>query len=115
MFDAVRQAAQGLPDVTETVKYDGSPVLKLRGSFLAGMAMHASAERDTMVIRCEPQEREQLIADAPGTYYVTPYYRRHPVVLVRLGQLDQAVLRELLLMSKARTKAAAARVSRGRR
>lgn len=52
-----------------------------------------------MVIRCSLEEREQLIADAPGTYYVTPYYRRHPVVLVRLGQVDQAVLRELLTAS----------------
>lgn len=77
--------------------------------------MHASAERDTIVIRCEPEEREQLIADAPGTYYVTPHYRRHPVVLVRLGQVDAAVLRELLTMSKALVRAAAERVSRGKR
>jgi len=61
--------------------------------------MHCSAERDSLVIRCSVEDREQLIADAPDTYYVTPYYRRHPVVLVRLGQVDRAVLRELLMVA----------------
>ena len=34
-----------LPDVQATTRYDGSPVLKLGGCFLAGLAMHPSARK----------------------------------------------------------------------
>jgi hypothetical protein len=47
--------------------------------------MHASAEPDTLVVRAAFEEREGLLEDAPDTYYVTDYYRRYPVVLVRLA------------------------------
>jgi hypothetical protein len=63
---------------------------------MAGMAMHASAEPDTLVVRAEFEEREGLIEDAPETYYVTEYYRRYPVVLVRLPLLTRDALSDLL-------------------
>ena len=63
---------------------------------MAGLAMHASAEPDTLVVRAEFEEREGLLEDAPDTYYVTSYYRRYPVVLVRLSLVNREVLRELL-------------------
>jgi len=88
-----------LPDVEETTKYDGSPVLKVDGIFMAGLAMHASAEPDTLVVRAEFEERERLLADAPDTYYVTAYYRNHPVVLVRLSRVEPQALRDLLSVS----------------
>jgi hypothetical protein len=95
-FDIVKELGCGLPNVEATAKYDGSPVLKVRGVFMAGLAMHASAEPDTLVVRAEFEERQGLLADAPETYYVTDYYRRYPVVLVRLSLLNREVLRELL-------------------
>ena len=48
--------------------------------------------------------------DAPETYYLTEHYRKHPVVLVRLSQIDRDALRDLLSTSwrltlpKARTR-----------
>jgi hypothetical protein len=95
-FDIVKELGCSLPDVEATTKYDGSPVLKVHGVFMAGLAMHASAEPDTLVVRAEFTEREGLLADASETYYVTDYYRRYPVVLVRLLLLDREVLRQLL-------------------
>jgi hypothetical protein len=85
-----------LPNVEVTTRYDGAPVLKAHGVFMAGLAMHASAEPDTLVVRAEFEEREGLLQDAPDTYYVTDYYRPYPVVLVRLSLLNREVLRELL-------------------
>ena len=79
-----------------STKYDRAPVLKAHGVFMAGLAMHPSAEPDTLVVRAEFEEREGLLEDAPDTYYVTDYYRRYPVVLVRLSLLSRDVLRELL-------------------
>lgn len=98
-FELVRTVGLTLPEVEVSVKYDGSPVLKLRGCFLAGIATHPSAEPDTLVVRATREDRQGLIEDAPSTYYVTGYYRKHPVVLVRLTEIGHDALRELLTMS----------------
>lgn len=87
------------PDVTATTRYDGSPVLKLRNCFMAGLAGHRSAEPNTLVVRATLEDRDLLIAEAPDTYYVTDHHRPYPVVLVRLATVDDDVLRELLGMS----------------
>jgi hypothetical protein len=99
-FAVVRDVGLALPDVEATTKYDGSPVLKVRGCFMAGLAMHPSAERDTLVVRADVEEREWLIQDASDTYYLTDYYRPHPVVLVRLARIDRDALRDLLSLAR---------------
>src|SRR5216684_9142929 len=98
-FETVRAVGLALPDVEATTKYDGSPVLKAGGSFMAGLAMHRSAEPETLVVRVTLEERECLLEDAPETYYVTDYYRGYPVVLVRLSRVDRDALRDLLSVS----------------
>jgi hypothetical protein len=98
-FDRVRTAGLALTGVEATTKYDGSPILKAGGSFMAGLATHRSAEPDTLVVRAGFEEREGLLADAPAVYYVTEYYRKHPVVLVRLSRIDRDALRDLLAAS----------------
>jgi hypothetical protein len=99
VFRAVREAGLALPDVQAATRYDGSPVLKRGGSFMAGLATHSSAEPETLVVRTRIEERDSLIEDAPDTYYLTEYYRRHPVVLVRLSRIDRDALRDLLTVS----------------
>ena len=98
-FETVRTVGLALPDVEATTKYDGSPVLKVRGSFMAGLATHRSAEPETLVVRVGLEEREWLIEDAPEIYYVTDYYRKYPLVLVRLSRIDRDALRDLLSVS----------------
>src|SRR6059036_2176822 len=98
-FEMVRTVGLALPDVEAARRYDGSPVLKLGGSFMAGLATHPSAEPDTLVVRSGYEEREWLIADAPETYYLTDYYRSYPLVLVRLSRIDRDGLRDLLSVS----------------
>ena len=109
-FDLVKTLGSALPHVRATTKYDGSPVLTVGGSLVAGLATHASAEPNTIVVRVELAQREWLLADAPDTYYVTDYYRPYPVVLVRLSHIDRDALGDLLAASwrlamvKARTR-----------
>jgi hypothetical protein len=98
-FDAVRIAGLALPGVEAVTKYDGSPVLKVGGAFMAGLATHRSAEPDTLVVRAGFDERACLLEDAPETYYLTDYYRSHPVVLVRLSRIDREALRDVLSVS----------------
>jgi hypothetical protein len=98
-FDIVRTIGLQLPGVEATTKYDGSPVLKVDGIFLAGLAMHPSAEPDTLVVRSELEDREALVEDAPETYYLTDFYRSYPLVLVRLKRVEPDALRDLLSVS----------------
>jgi hypothetical protein len=98
-FETVRTVGLALPDVEATTRYDGSPVLKVGGCFMTGLATHPSAEPETLVVRVGFEEREWLLADAAETYYVTDYYRSHPVVLVRLSRIDRDALRDLLSVS----------------
>ena len=98
-FETVRALGLALPGVESTTKYDGSPVLKVGGAFMAGLATHPSAEGGTLVVRSGIEERASLLEDAPETYYLPDYYRSHPVVLVRLARIDRDALRDLLSVS----------------
>jgi hypothetical protein len=98
-FEAVRAPGLALPDVEAAKRYDGSPVLKVRGVFMAAIATHPSAEPDTLVVRAEFETRALLLEDAPETYYVTDYYERYPVVLARLSRIDADALHDLLASS----------------
>jgi hypothetical protein len=99
-FDPVLAVGLALPGVQASTKYDGSPVLKVSGSFVAGLATHRSAEPETLVVRVDIDEREWLIEDAPDAYYLTDYYRPYPVVLVRLSRINRDALRDLLTVSR---------------
>ena len=98
-FDVVKSVGLSLPGVQASTRYDGMPVLKVNGCFMAGLASHPSAEPDSLVVRLDIEEREWLLADAPDTYYVTDYYERYPIVLARLSRLDRAALHDLLSVS----------------
>ena len=98
-FEAVRRAGLALPDVEAGTKYDGSPVLQVKGAFMAGLAAHHSAEPGTLVVRVDLEQRECLLEEAPETYYLTEHYQSHPVVLARLSRLHADALRDLLSVS----------------
>jgi hypothetical protein len=100
IFKIVRTVGLALPDVEATTRYDGSPVLKARGIFMAGLATHPSSEPATLVVRADFEDRERLLEDAAETYYLTDYYRRYPLVLVRLSRIDRDALRDLLSSSR---------------
>ncbi|HEX2342110.1 MAG TPA: hypothetical protein VHI98_16665, partial [Vicinamibacterales bacterium] len=56
-FGSVRSGADGGPlaaDAEVTRKYDGSPILKAGGAFIAGLASHPSAEANSLVVRSVP-------------------------------------------------------------
>jgi hypothetical protein len=96
-FDAVRKMGLALPEVAESKVY-GSPALKVRGRMFACIAIHRSAEPDTLAVRIEFDERDELIRTEPDIYYLTDHYVNYPCVLVRLRQIHPDALRDLLLM-----------------
>lgn len=89
-----------LPGLETTKRpWSGSDSLTIRGTFVASLAAHRSAEANTLVVRCDPTTRELLLLDAPDTYYVTDYYEPHSVVLARLDNLTDDAIRDLLTVS----------------
>ena len=99
-FRRVARVGLELPGVETAVRYDGTPLLKVAGCFMASLATHPSAEPDTLVVRADADERRLLLDEAPETYYLTDYYRKYPLVLARLSGLDRAALRDLLAQSR---------------
>ena len=100
IFSAARTVGLTLPDVEATTRYDGSPVLKVGGMFMAGLATHPSAEPDTLVVRADLDDREALLEDAPDVYYLTEYYRKYSLALARLARIDRDALHDLLAVSR---------------
>ena len=97
-FDTVRELGLALPDVEEGTTY-GSPALKVGGKMFACLAVHRSADPGSLAIRLDFDQRDDLIAADPKTYYLTDHYVNYPVVLVRLARVRQDALRDLLLMA----------------
>ena len=97
-FPTVRKIGLSLPGVEEGTAY-GSPALKVRGHLLACIAIHKSAEPNSLAVRCSFEERDALIAEDPATYYLTDHYLNHPCVLARLSRLKEDAIRDLLHMS----------------
>ena len=100
VFATVKQIGLAMPDVEASIRYDGLEVLKAGGSFMAGIATDESAEADTLVVRCDYDDRQLLLEDAPETYYLTDYYAKYPLVLVRLSEVTEDALRDLLSVSR---------------
>jgi hypothetical protein len=94
-FDTVRKIGLGLPDVEESTMY-GALALKVRGNLLACKAVNKSAEPDSLMVRIDFDQRADLLAEAPETYYVTDHYVNYPSVLVRLSRIRIDELRDLL-------------------
>src|SRR5580704_11284129 len=94
-FKAVESIARTLPDVEVTTAW-GQPALKVRGKMFACIASHKSAEPNTLVVMMDFADRDVLVEDDPGTYYLKEHYVNHPCVLVRLSRVRADALRDLV-------------------
>ena len=83
-FDKVRRAAAhaGLPELEETTWYR-TPSLAVRGRSFTRLK-----DDETLVVLCDPAEKDALMAAAPDLYYQTDHYRGYGAMLVRLGPID---------------------------
>lgn len=97
-FDTVRAIGLTLPGVEEGTTY-GSPALKVGSKMFPCMAVHRSAEPNTLVVRLDLEQRDELLAADSETYYVTDHYVDYPSVLVRLTRVHHDALPDLLRMA----------------
>jgi hypothetical protein len=90
-FEDVRQLALTLPSVEESTSY-GTPAFKVKGKMIA--RFHQDGE--SVVIPVEFVDREILMAEQPGTFYITDHYLNYPLMLVRLAAVRPDQLPDLL-------------------
>ncbi len=65
-FNTVGEIRLALPDVEQGTVY-GSPALKVRRRMFACLAVHRSADPDSLVICISVDQRDELIAADPNT------------------------------------------------
>jgi len=94
-FDAVRAIGASLPDVEEATAYGGF-CLKVRGKMFVCQAMNKAAEPNTLAVRMDFAQRDALIEEDPGTYYLKEHYVDYPCVLVRLSRIHPDALRDVV-------------------
>jgi hypothetical protein len=109
-FDTVREIALTLPGVEAGTSW-GAMAVKVGGQMFACAATNKSAEPDTLVVRMDFDQRDELIAADPDTYYLKEHYVGYACVLVRLARVHPDALRDLLSMG---WKYVSARTRRGR-
>jgi hypothetical protein len=97
-FARVRALGRSLADVEEGTAW-GTQALKTRGQMFACIPTHKSAEPDSLAVRIDFDQRDELITADPKTYYVKEHYVNYPCVLVRLGRIHDDALRDLLRMA----------------
>jgi hypothetical protein len=81
----LRDLATGLdlPQVTFAYPW-GHETLKVFGKSW----VYWAAKVDAAVFRCDPAEREALVAADPGTFLMHPHYTPHALILVASGRID---------------------------
>jgi hypothetical protein len=90
-FKHVRKLAMSLKNVEEGTSY-GTPAFKVDGKLIARLW----EDGETLVIGTTLEEREEMMAAEPETYYITDHYLKYPWILVRLSRVHPDALRDLL-------------------
>jgi hypothetical protein len=113
-FDDVRRIVLPLGNVEEGTSY-GTPAFKVGGKLIARL----KEDGDSLVVGTTFEEREEMMAAEPATYYITDHYLNYPWVLIRLSRVHPDALRDLLsrawrLASMAKQRAPKQRAGRSR-
>ena len=64
-----------------------------------GIAIHKSAEPNSLIVHVDPAVRDEMIAEQPDLYYTAAHYENYPCVLVRFSRITRDILEDLLLMA----------------
>ncbi len=90
-FEIARRMALSLDHAEEGSSY-GTPGFKVGGALFA--RLHQSL--DALVVRMDFEQRAELLAADPETYFITDHYLNYEWILVRLDRVDPDALRDLL-------------------
>ncbi len=91
-WEDVVAMARALPEVEEATWFN-TPSLKVRGK---GFARLRSEAEGGLVLMCDLDEKEALLASGDPAFYTTPHYDGYGAILVDLDRVDADQLHELL-------------------
>ena len=87
----VRTLALALPGVIEGLSYR-TPAFRVNGKLLA--RLHQDGE--TLVIHCDPFERELLLDHQPKVFFLTEHYFHHTWILMHLATANRGHAKAIL-------------------
>jgi hypothetical protein len=90
-FDAIRKMALALDGVEEGTSY-GTPAFKVGGVMFARLRDDIGA----LVVRMSIDDRQELMAEDPETYFIIDHYLKYPYILIRLSRVEPDAMRDLL-------------------
>jgi hypothetical protein len=90
-FAAVRKIALSLDNVEEGTSY-GTPGFRVGGVLF--LRFHQDGE--SLVVRTDFEQREELLAADPASYYITDHYVNYEWILVRAACVHADALRDLI-------------------
>ncbi len=91
-WEDVVAIARRLPEVEESTSY-GTPALKVKGK---GFARLRSEAEGGLVLMCQLDEKEALLASGDPAFYTTPHYDGYGAILVDLEAVARDQLVELI-------------------
>jgi hypothetical protein len=94
-WDDVVAIGRQLPS-TELSTWYRTPALKVAGK---GFARLRTESDGGLVLMCSLDEKERLLEAAEPAYYTTPHYDGYGAILIDLGKIDRAALKELVVQS----------------
>jgi hypothetical protein len=90
-FAAARKFALSLDNVEEGMSY-GTPGFRVGGVLF--LRFHQDGE--SLVVRKDFEQREELLAADPASYYITDHYRNYEWILARVARVPADALRDLI-------------------
>jgi hypothetical protein len=90
-FERARKLALSFDNVKEGPSY-GTPGFRVSGVLFARLHQ----EGESLVVRMDFEQRAELLAGDPETYYITDHYLNYEWILVRLARVHPDALRDLL-------------------
>jgi hypothetical protein len=91
-WDDVVAIASGLPEVEQSTSY-GTPALKVKGKGFARLRVEAEG---ALVLMCQIDEKEALLASGDPAFYTTAHYDGYGAILVDLEKVSRQQLAELV-------------------
>lgn len=91
-WDDVVAIARELPEVEVSTSYR-TPALKVAGKGFARLRTEAEGG---LVLMCQLDEKEALLASGDPAFYTTPHYDGYGAILVDLERVEHAQLAELI-------------------
>jgi hypothetical protein len=93
-FAEVRKMALALKGVEDARSY-GTAAFKVKGK----MVERLKEDGESLVVCTTFEEREEMLAADPQTYFITDHYLNYPLVLVHLSRVHPDALKDLLARS----------------